>query len=131
VLKGGHGYLSPDLFTDFILIAGLYIGIPIVWYFLLKKYQFNLKEVFVLSGIFGVFAEQDFAVLLTFNPLAYLYVFLVYGSLITIPFILNRDSFEFLKRKNNKRKYFVAFFSQFLAYLFGFMWAAIMTIFIS
>jgi len=125
-ITGESGLFSQNLLFNLILAMGIYVSLIIVWYFLLKKYKFNLVQVFLLAGIWGVVIEQDFAVLLSFNLLAYLYIFAVYGSFVSIPFMLTRDDFDKIKRKENKVKYVVAFFSQFIAYVIGFLWMALL-----
>lgn len=123
----GSGFFNPNLIKGFILSAGLYGAIPVIWYFLLRKYSFNTISVFSLGGIWGIFVEQDLAILLSFDIFAYLYVFVAYGSIICIPFLLTEKIFNGLVRKEGIKKYVVAFFTQFLAYLIGFIWMAIAT----
>jgi len=126
-ISSGSGFFNPNLLKGFILSIGLYGAIPVIWYFLLQKYSFSIRDVFSLGGIWGIFVEQDLAILLSFDIFAYLYVFVVYGSLICIPYLLTTQNFNGLVRKEGIKKYVVAFFTQFLAYLFGFIWMAIAT----
>lgn len=63
-----------DLFFGFFFY-GLFI---ITWYFLLKRFHFSVKQVFLISGIFGILTEQ-------FNPMAGGSVILLQA--ITNPFI--------------------------------------------
>ena len=121
-ITGESGLFSKNLLSNLILSMGIYDSLIIIWYFLLKKYKFSLAGVFFSAGIWGVVIEEDFAVLLSFNPLAYLYIFLVYGSLVSIPFILVEDIFDKIQRKENKVKYIIAFFAQFIAYIVGTLW---------
>jgi len=126
-ISSGSGFFNPNLLKGFILSIGLYGAIPVIWYFLLQKYSFSIRDVFSLGGIWGIFVEQDLAILLSFDIFAYLYVFVVYGSLICIPYLLTTQNFNGLVRKEGIKKYVVAFAAQFLAYLFGFIWMAIAT----
>lgn len=121
-ITGESGLFSKDLLYNLILSMGIYDSLIIIWYFLLIKYKFSLAGVFFSAGIWGVVIEQDFAVLLSFNPLAYLYIFLAYGSLVSIPFILAEDGFNKIQRKENKVKYIIAFFAQFIVYIVGTLW---------
>jgi len=129
-ITGESGLFSQNLLFNLVLAMGIYVSLILVWYFLLKKYKFNLMGLFISAGIWGVIIEQDFAVLLSFNLLAYLYIFLVYGSFVALPFLLVKDDFDKIKRKKGKIKYIIAFFSQFIAYGLGFLWmAGLMAIF--
>lgn len=128
-ISGESGLFSQNLILNLILAMGIYVSLILVWYFLLKKYKFNIAEVFFSAGIWGVVIEQNFAVLLSFNLLSYLYIFAVYGSFVAIPFLLVKDDFDKMKRKETKIKYIIAFFSQFIAYIIGFLWIALLRIF--
>jgi hypothetical protein len=126
-ISSGFGFFNPNLIKGFILSIGFYGAIPIIWYFLLQKYTFSIGNIFSLGGIWGICVEQDLAILLSFDLLAYLYVFVVYGSLISIPYLLTKKHFDSLVRKEGIKKFIVAFAAQFLAYLFGFLWMAVAT----
>lgn len=129
-IGGESGLFSQSLLFDLILAMGIYVSLIVVWYFILNKYNFSLRGVFFSAGIWGVVIEQDFAVLLSFNPLAYLYIFLVYGSFVSIPFLLVEDDFDKIRRKENKVKYVIAFFAQFIAYIIGTLWILLLTTFV-
>jgi len=129
-INGQSGLFSKDLGTNLILSMGLYGSLVIIWYFLLKKYKFSLIGVFFSAGIWGIVIEQDFAVLLSFNILAYIYIFAAYGSLVSVPFLLTKDEFEKFQRKEGNGKYIVAFFSQFIAYIIGTLWILLLRFFI-
>ncbi len=127
-ISGESGLFSQTLLSNLILAMGIYVSLILVWYFLLKKYKFNLIGVFFSAGIWGIVIEQDFAALLSFNLLAYLYIFTIYGSFVSIPFMLTRDDFDRIPRKEKKVKYVVAFFTQFIAYIVGTLWIALLTL---
>ena len=128
-IYGESGLFSQNLLFNLILAMGLYVSLILVWYFLLKKYKFNLMGIFFSAGIWGVVIEQDFAVLLSFDILAYIYIFAVYGSLVSIPFLLAGDGFDKIPRKENRIKYIVAFFTQFIAYIVGALWIVLLRAF--
>ncbi len=128
-ISGESGLFSQNLLFNLILAMGIYVSLILVWYFLLKKYKFSLIGVFLSAGIWGIVIEQDFAVLLSFNLLAYLYIFTVYGSFVSIPFMLTNDDFDKIPRKENKVKYIIAFFAQFIAYIVGILWMALLSVF--
>ncbi|ADD09107.1 hypothetical protein [Candidatus Aciduliprofundum boonei] len=71
---------SPYPLTDLYLAFGYYLAFAIVWYIILRTFKFKYWEVFIIGGSFGILFEQSGKILLSFNFLAWLYVFLVYGS---------------------------------------------------
>lgn len=101
--------LHPQFIPDLLLAIGFYGSFGLVWSFLLKRFHYSCKEVFVLQGLFGVFLEQKGAVfvqgLATFpiGTLLWLFVFLVYGSLIAIPFQIAKPTVSMNKSSILKR----------------------------
>ncbi|MFQ5405877.1 MAG: hypothetical protein ACE5DI_01830, partial [Candidatus Micrarchaeia archaeon] len=51
------------------------------------------------------------------------YVFVVYGSIITVPFLLFAEEFQRFQRERDSRKYVFGFLLQFLVYIAAFLWA--------
>lgn len=125
-IYGKSGLFSDSLLFNLVLSMGIYGSLIIIWYFLSRRYKFSLIEVFLLAGIWGVVIEQDFAVLLSLDVLAYIYIFAVYGSIVSIPFLLVGDAFDKMRGKEDKVKYIVAFLAQFLAYIFGSLWISLL-----
>ncbi len=78
----------PLLVPDMLLGLGYYTGLAIGWTIADRHFGFNMREVFFLSAIYGVFMEQMGAIFLTFNPIAWIYVGLVYTSMVTPGFLL-------------------------------------------
>jgi hypothetical protein len=95
--------LHPQLIPDLILAIGLYGGGALAWLLVLRRWRFSLLEVFVTVGLLGIFVEQTGVVIvaiaqsLTVNPLASLllaaFVFVVYGPVIAIPYMLLEPQF--------------------------------------
>ncbi len=95
--------LHPQLIPDLILAIGLYGGGAFAWLLVLRRWRFSLLEVFVTVGLLGIFVEQTGAVLVAItqsffvNPLASLlfagFVFVVYGPVIAIPYMLLEPQF--------------------------------------
>jgi hypothetical protein len=95
--------LHPQLIPDLILAIGLYGGGALAWLLVLRRWRFRLLEIFVTVGLLGIFVEQTGAALaaiaqsLFVNPLASLlfaaFVFVVYGPVIAIPYMLLEPQF--------------------------------------
>ena len=108
----------PDPVIDLLLGVGFYFFIVAVWAVLIKQYSFTAKSIFVIGGIWGICAEQTFAILL--SPLtqgiivglfSYVFVFLVYGPFMAIPPLFFEKSLCTLERKERKvRHAFLAYF---------------------
>lgn len=105
--------LHPQLIPDLLLGVFFYLGWPLAWILVFKKYHFNVGEIFTTQGLFGVFIEQQGAIFLqglTSFPVGliwWVYVFVVYGSTMAIGFLLGwgetKDS-----RSSGKLKYILA-----------------------
>lgn len=114
--------LHPQLFADLISAVGFYGSWVIAWLVLMKFFKYSLKEVFVIQGLYGIFIEQQGAVFLQglTNPLGviwWVYVFLVYGSVIGIAYLPVRDEFFQEERSNHWIKYPLAFVFIFISTL--------------
>lgn len=115
--------LHPQLIPDLISSVGFYGSWAVAWILLLKRYQFTLPQVFILQGLYGVLIEQRGAVFLTglsgmpLGLIFWLYVFLVYGSAIGLPYLLTKDQFISQGKSNSKFKYLPAFILMFVSSL--------------
>lgn len=58
------------------------------WYFLLKKYTYSYKEIFIISGLWGLFSEKIIYALFA-NPIYFFFMssmtIFVYGFMIILP----------------------------------------------
>jgi hypothetical protein len=113
----------PDPGIDLLLGVGFYFFIALVWAVLFKRYAISWKAILVIGGIWGIFAEQNGAVLLSISTLgvipallAYGFVFLVYGPFMAIPALFFEKEMKIMKRKKMK------FIHGLLA--FGALWGA-------
>lgn len=92
--------LSPQLLSDLFLAVGFYGGWAVAWILVLRRYRFSLTEVFAVTGVMGVFVEQNGSVAasilggLRADPLTSVilavYVFTVYGSIMGTASLLAR-----------------------------------------
>jgi len=95
--------LHPQLIPDLILAIGLYSGGALAWLLVLRRWRFSLLEMFLTVGLLGIFVEQTGAALVAIaqslfvNPLTSLFlagfVFVVYGPVIAIPYMLLEPQF--------------------------------------
>jgi hypothetical protein len=112
----------PEPIPDLILSIGCYTALMIGSYFILKKYYFSLKQFFIFGGIYGLILEEHGGVLLQLlsgNILGGIYVFLSYGSLLAIPYLLFNENFNiFNRKKSNFLKYLFALLILLLSYMF-------------
>ena len=92
-LEGFETSFSANPIIHFFQALVIYLCVMTVWYILLRKYDIDAGRVFLMTGLWGVIFERNFAVLLTLNPLMYLFVFLVYGSFAAIPVLLTVGRF--------------------------------------
>ena len=113
---------NADPVMNIIVSFGYYIPLVIVWFFILKKYKFKIPQIFIVSGIIGLFAEGVGVAFLSFNIQAWAYVFLVHGSIMAIPFSILQDEFSKFKTKDAKTKYLIAIVPTIIAFVIGGLW---------
>ncbi|MHA1822205.1 MAG: hypothetical protein ACTSU2_02045 [Promethearchaeota archaeon] len=89
----------PDPIIDLVLGFAYYFPLFFVLSILIIKIEINLKELFIIGGIYGILTEQDGGILLSFNIIFWFYVFLVYGSYIAVPYIVYSEKLAMFKRK--------------------------------
>lgn len=124
VFKEHFEVFHSNIAMDIFLALGIYGSLMLIWYFLLKRFQFTLVQMFTMAGVWGVVFEQNGRVLLSLNLLGYLFIFLVYGSVMCIPFVFYRHEFEEFSRQSSKSRYWKTFLAQCLGYVGGFLWIA-------
>jgi hypothetical protein len=108
--------------VNLLVAIGIYAPLVVIWFRLLLRYRFSLLEVFLVSAVWGVIFEQNGAVLLSGNPLGWLYVALIDGAWMSIPFLFCRDELDQLPRTSSRKKYFIALGFLTLAYPIAFLW---------
>jgi len=52
----------PDPAVDLLMGFGFYTSIFIIWWLLFKRFQFKVRDVFVVGGFWGITAEQTGAI---------------------------------------------------------------------
>jgi hypothetical protein len=116
--------LSAHPLNDILFGFAYYFSVMIVWYFLLKRYKYSKKEVFLITGIYGVFVERSGQVLIgIFNApiigtLYALIIIFVYGLFPSLALMITEGRF-----KGNKESYlkkyvfgFIALFIQWVVF---------------
>jgi len=117
---------SPDPFLNIFIGLGYYFIFFLIWSFLLNRYKYSLLEAFVIAGIFGLIVEQNASILLSFNFLAWIYVFLVHASILSIPL-----SILIKEQKGNKKSYFLKYILAIVLPLLSLLGAILLQLLIS
>lgn len=91
--------LSPDPSTDLYLAFAYYLPFVLYWGLVVRRYNYSWREVFLIGGATGILMEQMGAVFLSMNPIAWLYVLLVYGSYKAIPVLTAEDCLGKMERR--------------------------------
>ena len=103
-LEGLEKTFSAVPIVHFVQALTLYFWVVVAWYFILRKYDFSIWGVFWVTGVWGVVVE---AILLngSFNPLIWLFIFIVYGSFAAIPYLLTREKFSANRKRPTLKIY--------------------------
>ena len=113
--------LHPQLLYDLVLSPGIYAAWAVGWILLTKRWRFSVAETFLLQGVYGVFVEQQGAILLQglralpLGVVLWLYVFVVYGSAAGIAYLPYENDLHTSGSKASNWKYPAALAVQFLA----------------
>lgn len=118
--------LNPDPLTDLYLAFAYYFPFVLYWGVAVRRYDYSWKDVFWIGGATGILMEQMGAVFLSFNPVAWLYVLLVYGSYKAIPVLVAEKCLRQRERKHIKawKKLVLGALIEFLAFVSagGLLW---------
>ena len=91
--------LHPDPLIDLYLAFAYYLPFVLYWGLAVRRYDYSWRGVFLIGGATGIPMEQSGAVFLSMNPLAWLYVLLVYGSYKAVPVLVAEDCLKERKRR--------------------------------
>lgn len=102
--------LSPQLSSDLILAIGYYGGWAIAWLIVTHWFSFTLHSVFLVTGIMGIFVEENGSVALSIvsnigsdplgSVLLAISVFAVYGSILGASYLLAGNFWKHDGRQN-------------------------------
>ncbi len=109
--------LHPNPIVDLYLATGYYLGFAIAWFMVGRSYKFTILEIFLLGGFFGILFEQMGKVFFSFNPFAWLYVFLVYGSFQASAPLLAREELFIGKELSLWKKVLLGVITEVLAFI--------------
>jgi hypothetical protein len=113
--------LSPDPATDLLFGLFYYLCVMLAWYLLLRKFKYSKKEVFFITGFYGILVEetgQVFLRIFTVPVLGFLYattVMFVYGIFPMLAQLLNENRFE-NKEISKIKRYGIAAVALFVQY---------------
>ncbi|WP_297500156.1 hypothetical protein [Thermococcus sp.] len=110
---------NSDPLIDLYLAFAYYIPFILYWGLAVRRYDYSWKEVFMIGGTTGILMEQSGAVFLSMNPLAWIYVLLVYGSYKAVPVLVAEDCLEGKRRRvlDKWKKLALGLFVEFTAFL--------------
>ena len=113
--------LSGDPLTDIIYGFVYYLFVVLAWYLLLRKMRYSNKDVFLITGIYGIFTEETGQVFLRiftvplFGILYAVIIMFVYGIFPMLAHTLNEKRFS-NRSYNLIKRYPFAFFALFIQY---------------
>lgn len=92
--RASPALFHPQLIFDLLIGVAMYGAWAFCWGILIKRFRYSILEVFTIQGLYGVLLEQKGLIFiqgllhLPLGFLMWLYVFVVYGSIIGLAFIL-------------------------------------------
>ncbi len=110
----------PDPILDIIISILYYLPLALVSYYVFSKYKYSIKGVFIIGGLYGIMTEQSFSILLSFNILLWVVVFILYGSFLTIPYVIFQNKF------NSDNYATINYLKLLFAYIIGLIFAYIL-----
>ncbi len=114
--------LHPEPIPDLIYGLFYYSFLIFTWYFLLRKINFSVKDIFFLTGIFGIFVEETGQVFLRIfsQPVTgFLYAIMVafvYGIFPMLAYLLTEGRFPVDREPRKFRHYLLVALALFLQY---------------
>ncbi len=124
-----HPQFIPDLLTS----IGFYAAWWLTWWLALRRYRFTTAQVFITTGSYGVFIEQQGKIFLEglqtlpVGAILWVFVFVVYGSTMALAFWLVRDSFT--ATRDHWVKYALTWIALFvLSFFTSIVWSLILQI---
>ncbi len=114
--------LHPEPLPDLIYGFFYYSFLIFTWYFLLRKINISTKEIFFLTGIFGIFTEETGQVFLRIfsQPVTGFFyaivVAFVYGIFPMLAYLLTKESFSTERKERKLHHYFLVALALFLQY---------------
>ncbi len=118
--------LHPDPYIDLLIGLFYYSFIIITWFLILRRYSFNKKTVFILSGLIGVLTEQSGSIFLEIflNPISgipmAIIIACIYAIFPTIAYTISEEQFPKTRIYPKYHHYILAMFMLFIQWaIFG------------
>ena len=115
--------LNPNPLADLIMATFYYLCVCVVWYALLRRFAYTARQIFFVTGGFGIVVEQNGAILLGIvaNPiiggLLALLILCIYGMFPLMAYWLTAHQFEPTRPSVKPRHIFLAVVAIFLQYI--------------
>ena len=112
--------LHPDPVKDILYGLLYYLFVILAWYFLLRKINYSKFEIFLLTGIYGIFVEETGQVFLRifsqpFTGVLYaIIIVFVYGIFPMLAYLVTEKHFSGERKESKMRYYLLAAFALFL-----------------
>jgi hypothetical protein len=112
--------LSTVPMLDLIYGFVYYLFVILAWYIIVRKINFSKKEIFFITGFYGVLVEQTGGVFLgifTIPGIGLLYAFIVmfvYGLFPMLAYMITKKSFDQQRKPSNIWHYLLAAFMLFI-----------------
>lgn len=123
----------PQLLPDLVMGIGVYAAWWLTWWLVLRRYRFTTLQVFLTTGFYGIFIEQQGKIFLAglaalpVGLLFWAFVALAYGSTMALAFFLVRDSFN--AERDTRWKYPLAWAALFLlTFVTSLLWGLLLTL---
>lgn len=92
---GNIGGMHPKTIPSFILAQGFYIPFALLSYFLIRKFHFSFRDVFLMAGLVSLYEALQYGVpgtlfspLFFLTPLVLAYYVVVYAQFLTLPLLV-------------------------------------------
>jgi hypothetical protein len=122
--------LHRNLIIDLILTAPWYILWMLAWYGILRRYDFSVKEAFILGGLHGFFVEGIVSLFIITKPILALLGLplfsVIYGFFFITPYLVLRKDFTGQVKVSLRKKILLSLIPL-LAYIPGFIWILLVT----
>ncbi len=122
---------------SFILAQGFYIPFVLLSYFLIRKYHFSFRDVFLIAGLVSLYEALQFGVpgtlfspLFFLSPLVLAYYVVVYAQFLTLPLLVVDETLLWQGDKPRLpwwRKVFYGFALGITCWFIAGLWTTVMT----
>jgi hypothetical protein len=127
--------IYPDLFFDLILTLPWYFLWFLAWYIILTKYNFSIKEAFIIGGFHGFLIEAIISPLVFNGVIGNIFLLIisiplitcVYGCFFIIPYLILKKDFKKQKEVSLQKKILLSLIPL-CFYVFEIIWVILLKI---